>query len=226
MIEQKDLKKIEEIAWKSNFEHGLWDMLYGIFLIMTILINYLMFFMYDIIDIASEYVPLISIILVLSIIFAIGFLFRYLYGLVGVPRVGYVKYSLKRKRFLYITIIGLLLYFIFVYIYVIYIFNLIEENLNIKYLIYILPLINGLIIYIIPTCIVAYFLAFKRLYVYGLFAGLVELINELLFDIFDTFYYFRDLLMSIVGLFIISIGFIFFIVFLKKYPKTNKKGEK
>ncbi|MFX1495252.1 MAG: hypothetical protein ACFFBZ_13280 [Promethearchaeota archaeon] len=206
-----DIKSLEKKVYRSFFEDGFWDIFIGM-----LLLGFSLGWTRIIFDILE---PLD--IMIISIIWnTITFLIFYLgKKFITIPRIGIVKFGQKRKArqkklkiFLLINVVFGCVVFILTF------FGLLEilaiwGSLT--------PLLIGLISYTFPFTIIAYFLQFNRLYIYALMGGFSFFISDVIYSILGS------PLDSIIGFgvpggIIVLIGLIFFIKFLRKYPKPKK----
>ena len=211
MTEQIDLKGLENKAWKSAFQDGIWDIYFGwLFLGLAIAPFGDTFGLPG--DIGS------MIVIFCWNIFAVLFL---ILGKkkITIPRIGFVKFGAKRKkmkkRLLAFLIFNMFLAFLLLFVNISGIFN----SLNIGGLIE--PLVVGLLLITVPLSILAYFLEFHRLYIYALLFGLGFFISELLYPFVGSP---LDLFLSqgLVGFAVFSIGVVYLVQFLRKYPSSQK----
>ncbi len=207
MNDNIDLKKIEKKAWTSYFQDGLWDIFLGL-----VLLN---FGIAPIIEDLTGTIYEISYYAILIIAFII------FYGgkkYITAPRLGRAKFSVERKSKRKKTIIVLTLSVLFGLIMLILTST---DFLSFKNTIQFIAIIFG-INAIIVFSIMAYFLDFNRLYLYGwFFAGsiiLTELSRNYVGTIYDNVLGF-----VIFGGIMILIGIIYFIRFLQKYPLTHEE---
>jgi len=204
------LEKLEKKAWRTTLEDGIIDIYFGIL-------------------IASfgpsiglhDFLPVPFNILLGPILIGFGLVFfilskKYLIK----PRIGFVKFGRKRKARKLKIIVVLLVNMVLLLI--IFLVNL-SNNEGIFSLPYTIEyLLEGVLFLTIPLCFVAYFLQFNRLYVYAFLLGwgfFLADISSLIVPIPFNFLFSYLLLGGIM----ITIGTIYLIRFLKKYPLP--KGE-
>jgi hypothetical protein len=206
-----DIKSLEKKVYRSFFEDGFWDIFVGM-----LLLGFSLGWTQIIIDIFE---PLD--IMIISIIWnTITFLIYYLgKKFITIPRIGTVKFGQKRKArqkklkiFLLINVLFGCIVFILTFFGLLD-FLVLGGSLT--------PLLIGLIAYTFPFTIVAYFLEFNRLYIYALMGGFSFFISDIIYSILGS------PLDSIIGFgvpggIIVVVGLIFFIKFLRKYPKPKK----
>ena len=211
MNEQIDLRGLEKKAWRSAFQDGIWDIYLGlIFLGLSIAPFGDTFGLPG--DVGSMIIVLCwNTIAVLFLILGKKF--------ITIPRIGFVKFGAKRKktkiRLLAFLIFNVILGFSFLFVNISGFF----EWLNIGSLTE--PLVIGLLLITVPLSILAYFLEFHRLYIYAIFFGLGFFNSELLYPLvgspLDLFFS-----LGLVGIAVVSIGLVYFIQFLCKYPSSQK----
>jgi hypothetical protein len=201
--EKIDLKELEEKAWKTTFEDGLLDIYFGIlFLGLTFS------------KILDEFLPNVSSIIGISIIFGGVIFFILCKRFISQPRIGKVKFgqiriARKAKTILILTINFFILLIIFL---------LGELTLLPSYL---SGLLVGLLFMALPLFLVAYFLQYNRLYFIALIVGLSFFFEELLALAMVPEPLDGIIAFGIISAIILIMGFIIFINFLKKYPLTK-----
>ena len=211
MTESIDIKKLEKKAWKSEFQDGIWDIYFGwLFLGLAIAPFGDTFGLPG--DVGSMIIILCwNIIAVLFLTLGKKF--------ITIPRIGFVKFGAKRKkmkkRLLAFLIFNMILAFLLLFVNISGFF----AALNIGSLTE--PLVVGLLLITVPLSILAYFLEFHRLYVYAILFGLGFFFSELLYPLVGSP---LDLFLSLgfIGFAVFSIGLVFFVQFLRKYPLSQK----
>lgn len=207
-----DLKLLEKKVYKSFFEDGFWDIFIGM-LILGFAVSWTRVFF----DIFEPWDLMIILIIWNTIAFLVFYLGK---KFVTTPRIGIVKFGDKRKArqrrlriFLAINVLfGFIIFFLTF-------FGLLEFLSLTGSL---APLIIGLVAITFPFTIIAYFLDFNRLYIYGLIGGLTFFMSDIIYSVLGS------PLDSIIGFgvpggIIIFIGLSFLIKFLRKYPKPKKE---
>ena len=134
---------------------------------------------------------------------------------ITIPRIGFVKFGEKRKRDQKILfILGLLTFIIVTTIFVLFKFSsfgFIGENSNAP--------IGYAFFFIVTINIIAYFLQFKRLFVYSILFGISIPFSELLYKIvgepLDNIIAF-----SLTSLPILIVGCVLFFKFIRNYDKN------
>jgi hypothetical protein len=208
MPEKIDLKTLEKRIWRFTYQDGLWDIFFGL-----LILGYAFLFLIDESGLGDSFSLMIFLICwnsVPIVILSLGK--KYL-----IPkRVGLVRFGLKRqknkKRLVYFlvanAVIGLIL--------------MILTPLALSHIIVLegllVPLFIGLVFISLPLCILAFFLDYRRLYIYALAFGLGFTFTEVLFPLVGTL---MDFIISLglPGAIVTFLGFYFLISFLKKYPK-------
>ena len=210
ITENIDLKEIEKKTWRSTLEDGILDIYFGILVLgMGIAIT-----LSDIIpDPLNKIIPFIFI--GPGLIF---FLAAKKY--ITQPRLGVVKFGLKRKGRKLKIVIGLSINFIILL--TIFIIRIVNPELDLEFPGYLDGLIIGLLFITLPICFAAYFLQYPRLYFIGLLVGLSFFLSDLFsilipepFDALSAF--------SIVSCTIIFIGLVSLIKFIRKYPLLKEE---
>ena len=210
ITENIDLKEIEKKTWRSTLEDGILDIYFGILVLgMGIAIT-----LSDIIpDPLNKIIPFIFI--GPGLIF---FLAAKKY--ITQPRLGVVKFGLKRKGRKLKIVIGLSINFIILL--TIFIIRIVNPELDLEFPGYLDGLIIGLLFITLPICFVAYFLQYPRLYFIGLLVGLSFFLSDLFsilipepFDALTAF--------GIVSCTIIFIGLVSLIKFIRKYPLPKEE---
>jgi len=198
-----DLKELERKAWRSTFNDGLFDIYIGI-MFFGISVGYLLGELFTII---YNYLFLFLILGIAILILTIG------KRKITIPRMGFVKFGktrkMRKKRILLVLLINVIILLI--------IYFITEPSSGFLKLV---PPFNSLILglfMIIPLCAIAYFLQFRRLYFYGIFMGLTPFLTDV-FEFFMSNIAAIILVFTIIDGFIIFIGFVFLIKFVKRYP--------
>jgi hypothetical protein len=204
MVEQLNLKEIEKKAYQFTFKDGLYDMAYGLLLVLVsiapilremIYLGYIFFLIFP--------APLIII---------LGK--RY----VTIPRIGIVKFSQKRtksqSKILLLIAVLVPLTVLMVILTFLGMFNVTVGG-------YIVPVGAGLFALILLS-LVAYFIDYSHFYLYGISIGLgipvAEVLEPLLGDLFNYVVCF-----GISGALIFMYGLLTFITFVQKYPIPNEE---
>ena len=211
MNEQIDLRGLEKKAWRSAFQDGIWDIYFGwLFLGLSIAP------FGDTFGLPGDVGSMIIVICWNTI--AVLFLIlgkKY----ITVPRIGFVKFGAKRKKvkksLLGFLIFNMILAFLLLFVNISGFFNWLNIGVLTE------PLVIGLLLITVPLSVLAYFLEFHRLYIYAIFFGLGFFISELLYPLVGAP---LDLFLSqgMVGIAVFSIGLVYFVQFLRKYPSSQK----
>jgi len=202
-----NLKEIEKKAYRSTFEDGLFDIFYGCLMILFGVTPLLDHFN---VPAPIKYLPIFLIILII----VIG------KRKVTIPRMGIVKFGSKRKENRKkVIIISLVAVIITNSILILIISNIITSDELKQFGDYTTPVIIGIFITIVLS-LKAYFLDFKRLYLYAILLGAGISIAEILYPYvgspMDGIYAF-----CITGSGILIYGSYLLSVFLKNYPKPQ-----
>ena len=207
MNENIDLKKIEKKAWTSYFQDGLWDILLGL-----ILLN---FGIAPLIEDITGITYLLSYNVVLIVAFIIFYSGK---KYITTPRLGKVKFSAERKTKQKKTTLVVALSVLFGLI--VFAFAA-TDFLSFKTTIYFGAILFG-INAVIVFSVMAFFLDFNRLYVYGWFFALsiviVEISRPYVSSTFDNIIGF-----GIFGGIILLIGIAYLIRFIQKYPLQTEE---
>ncbi len=206
--EKLNLKELEKKAYRSTFQDGIWDIYLGIIILGLALSTIGTLFGLD---------SIISMLFILPLVYSIAIAVLILgKKKITVPRIGYVKFGLKRQRrkkelLIFLSIIFIINVIIFL------LSNL--EIVDIGGL-----LILTIIIIVIPLSIVAYLLDFRRLYLIALLIGIgiytsIEFVDILGYPLSPI------LSFGIIGGVIIFWGIYYLIKFLKKYPIVEQNSE-
>ncbi len=213
MTEKIDLKTLEKKAYRSVFNDGLWDIFIGM-LILNLGVGPLFNDLFESLDFLT---PLIS-----SLIWNIITLLIFILGkkYVTIPRVGYVKFGPKRKsKQLKLKIFLICVLIVNLILFVIRLVGIIDYNQIQPFLV---TLFLGFGIFILPFCVMAYFLEFTRLYYYAFSAGIgfifVDFLTPIVGNPLDIITVF-----GVIGGIITIIGLYYFIIFLKKYPLSKRE---
>jgi hypothetical protein len=200
-----NLKEIEKKAWRSYFQDGLWDLFLGLLLL------------------SFGIIPFLEGIGIPHLLSYIAFIPAYVVFFAGkkyitVPRMGFVKFGSKRKSKKMKARIVLAISVIFGFV----VFLLALTNtLPVKGTLHFGALAFG-INAIIVFSLLAYFLDFTRLYLYGLFFAVsiafVELSRSYVGSTYNAFVGFGTF-----GGITTIIGIAYLIRFLQKYPLPPEK---
>ena len=206
MSETIDLKELEKKAWKSTLEDGIFEIYFGI-LHLSLALGIVL----------DKILPeSLSAIITLSFI-GLGFIFFLIAKkYISQPRIGKVKFARPRIMRYVKTIALLTVNFI-----VILIIYLIRFSLRIP--MYLYGLIVGLLFFTLPLSFVAYLLQFNRLYVIAILTGVSFFLDEIFALLMVPEPFDSLLAFGIISTLIISIGIVFFIRFLKKYPLPKEE---
>lgn len=131
------------------------------------------------------------------------------------PRLGVVKFGLKRKGRKLKTLLILSINLI-----ILLILNLIRftnPELNLEFPGYLDGLIIGLLFITAPVCFTAYFIQYPRFYFIGLLVGISFFLSDL-FSIFTPEPFDTLIVFSLISGIIIILGVISLIKFIRKYP--------
>jgi len=211
VTEKINLKGLEKRAWRSAFQDGIWDIYFGwLFLGLSIAP------FGDMVGLPGDLGSMIIILCwnTIAVLFLVlGKKF------ITIPRIGFVKFGAKRKklkkRLLAFLIFNMILASLLFFVNLSGFFDL----LNIGGLTE--PLVIGLLLITIPLSVLAYFLEFHRLYIYAILFGLGFFISDLLYPLVGSP---LDLFLSqgLVGFGVFSIGLVYLVQFLRKYPLSQK----
>jgi hypothetical protein len=211
MTENLSLRELEKRAYRSTFQDGIWDVFLGIILLnmaISILLPELGFTRGNII---SD----LNVIYIFFLLFGLAF-FTLGKKYITVPRMGYVKFGPKRKRNLTKSIVVLSLSVILgLVLFILTMSGKIPYALRVKF--HFVPIIFALNV-IIVFSLLAYFLDFERLYIYAFLYAVPFVIGRPLQQIIGYRYMLTTLLFISSSIMII-VGLVFFVRFIKKYPK-------
>ena len=211
MSEQINLGGLEKRAWRSAFQDGIWDIYLGWLFLGLAIAPF-----GDTLGLPGDVGSMILILCwnTIAVLFLVlGKKF------ITIPRIGFVKFGAKRKkmkkRLLAFLIFNMILAFLLLFANISGFFN----SLNIGGLTE--PLVVGLLLITVPLSILAYFLEFHRLYIYAILFGLGFFNSELLYPLVGSP---LDLFLSqgLVGIAVFSIGLVYLVQFLRKYPLSQK----
>jgi hypothetical protein len=214
MSTQIDLKAIEQKAFRSTFQDGLWDIYFGLVVVGMALFIYRP---------ASGY-SLVNILLVLLI-------FSLAYGLfwagkkyITLPRMGQVQFGAKRKRrklIMTIVLSVIVLFQVILFVFTLLVWRNPELSAGFKNLLpdkNIMDLIVASIgaLMVGPSMIlVAYFRDFPRGYYIAVMMALT---------VFLMLFLNQPVYPIIIGILIALPGFVLFIRFLRKYPLHKEEA--
>ncbi|NHJ03286.1 MAG: hypothetical protein EAX90_00520 [Candidatus Heimdallarchaeota archaeon] len=213
MNENIDLEKLEKKAAAAIFQDGIFDISLGHALIAFGIASWL----YGVVP--ETLSTILGIVIYLAVIIPIWFVNFF----VTRPRLGIVKFGIKRRRrsTLVITIVSITLIANIV-IFILLFTDVIQFNGQL----YLLAAIFGLIPLVIFTGM-AFFLSYNRLYVIGPLFSVAIFLKEFL--TLQDLELISNIVYTGVGVIIVTIGLVYLIRFLKKYPKvevdSNEFGE-
>ena len=162
MSQQISLREAERKAFRTTYNHGLWDIFLGCFFLMFVIGPYLSPSLGDFWS-SAVFLPFWGLVFLVI---------RVIRKHVVTPRVGVVKFGLARKtKLAKFTVVMLLVNVIA------FILGLVAAMSFGKVPGQIYTIIFGMIL-LIGFSIAAYFLDFSRLYIYGLLVGLSPLVGE------------------------------------------------
>ncbi len=205
MTEKIDLKKIEKKAWKSYHQDGLWDIFLGL-----ILLN---FGIAPLLEEITGTTYLLSYIIILVVAFIIFYSGK---KYITTPKLGRVGFGTERKSKTKKTSIVLTISVVLGLI----VFIIATNTLPIIGTIHFGAIVFG-INAIIVFSLMAYYLDFNRLYLYGWFFGASIALSEISYNYVGYTY---DNIIGF-GLFagiMIIIGLAYLIRFMQKYPNPSE----
>ncbi len=212
MPEHIDIKEIENKAWRSTFQDGLWDIYIGL-IITGIGFSWLGGFFG---------LPETMNVLVTVCSWDIGAMIILLLGkkYITRPRMGFVKFGQVRKKRK--KILALFLGLMVAFTVITLIFTLLGIfKLQIPG--FLVMLLIGLLFITLPFSVLAYFLQLRRMYLYALLGGLGLFISELLLPIIGVPYH-HIIPFGVIGLVITITGLTFFFRFLQRYSLKEDEG--
>ena len=136
------------------------------------------------------------------------------------PRLGIVKFGLKRKGRKLKTLIVLSINLIILLI--LYIIRFTNPELNLEFPGYVDGLILGLLFITAPVCFAAYFIQYPRFYLYGILLGISFFLSDI-FSIFIPEPFDTLIVFSLISGIIIIMGIMYLIKFLQKYPLSKEE---
>ena len=205
MNENLDLEKLEKKAASSLYQDGIFDISLGHVLIAFGTASWL-----------ENHLPeTVSTLLALVIYLVVFIPIWVVYFFVTKPRLGIVKFGIKRRRSNAIVISLVTLVLIANIVVFILIFTDIIQFSGYEYL---LAAIFGLVPLVIFTAM-AYFLSYNRLYLTGLLFSAGFFLKELL--TLQSLDLYGNIVFISIGGIIIAIGLAYLIRFFKKYPKIK-----
>lgn len=202
MVENIDLKKIEKMAYRFTFQHGLYDIFVGLILI------------------GVGFGPSLYDILPTPLNFFIPESFAIIFYLLGMkyiikPRMGIVKFGEKRKadkKKLMIVMTGSLSITVIAFVW-----SMSSDSQLILFDSLAGWLIIGLLLATLPIATIAYFLDIDRMYIYGVLVGIGIPVIEFLKN--DMSYAMASLIVNGgIGSVFVVIGAILLFRFVRKYP--------
>jgi len=205
MNNQLDLKALEQKAWKSFFDDGLWDIYLGLLLALMGISG----FISHNTSLNEDQATLVYLALMVTIMAAFWVGKRFIVA----PRIGRVKFQAKKRRkisaVLFVSVIvGLIAWW--------FAADMTsaspEQRATLKELFPLIYALNALIVF----GAIAYFTSFERLYYIGILFALPVPVDQWLYDSYGIN---LDYIAFIVpAAIIIVIGIWYFVRFLKNYP--------
>jgi len=134
---------------------------------------------------------------------------------ITIPRLGFVRFGARRKKTRKLLLIFLIINVCFAFLLLILSFSGVSAWFQLNPLLD--PLLIGILVITLPLSILAFFLEYYRLIFYSILAGLGFLISEFFYLVVGPIY---DILLSfgLISLIILTIGLIYLVKFLRKYP--------
>lgn len=202
MSQKISLKDAERKAFKSAFQHGLWDIFIGCFLLMFVIAPSLSRSLGDFWS-SVVFLPFFVV------VFVVLWLVR---KHVIVPRVGIVEFGAWRKkrviRFNIVMFLALTVAFVLSFLSLVQ-FDLIPGWIHIA---------RFSLVFLIVFFVVAYFLDFTRLYIYGVLIALSPLIGEVFYVYLKVPHHGIPISFGISASLIILTGLVLFVRFLQDHP--------
>lgn len=214
MTQNVDLKELEKKAWKSTFEDGLWDFLFGMY--------FLGMAIGSLAPLYSRSLQLLFVPIWVMSIWNIGGFLLFFFGKkrITIPRIGFVKYGPKRKANRKKLVISMVILVSITVTLVILTISGIFRNLQLEE--YTIMLLIGLSFVAVPFSLFAYFMKFNRLYIIAVMGGTSLFLGKLLNPFVGK--PFGDVIVFVsFGSVIILTGVILFIRFLRKYPLLKEE---
>lgn len=210
MSKSIDLKALEKKAWRSVFQDGLWDIYLGILLMAFAVSAWL-----DTLSISEDLRMGIYIGVMLFAMLVLGVGKRF----ITIPRMGRVKFGVKRKKMqnytrlvlLFSVVVGLIMYWVTASIYA-------GESGGIFSMRWLMPLVWVLNIVIVAGA-AAYFLEYDRLYIIGLLYALtvpLDFVIKIATQVDVGMYIFL-----VAGLIILLMGSVYLYRFMRDHKPLN-----
>ncbi len=211
MTENLSLRELEKRAYRSTFQDGVWDIFLGIMLLnmaISVLLTTLgLSLLQSALGLAVISIPLTA--------FGLAF---FILGkkYITVPRMGYVEFGPKRKsnrrKSIFVLSISAILGLL---IFILTLSGKMPYELRFKFpVVLIIFALNVIIVF----SLLAYFFDFGRLYIYAFLYAVPFVIGKPLQQITGYRYMFTALLFISSSIMII-VGLVFYVRFIKKYPK-------
>lgn len=211
IMENMNLKELEKKAYRSTFQDGIWDVFLGIMLLnmaISVLLTTMDFtLLQSALGLAVISIPLTA--------FGLAF---FILGkkYITVPRMGYVEFGPKRKsnrrKSIFVLSISAILGLL---VFILTMSGKFSYVLRVKFPV--IPIVFTLNV-IIVFSILAYFFDFERLYIYAFLYAVPFVIGKPLQQI-TGYRYMLTTLLFISSSIMITIGLVFFVRFINKYPK-------
>jgi hypothetical protein len=209
MTNNTNLKTLERKAWRSYFQDGLGDIFLGCIVLMFAIAPPLSRMGLGDFWSSAVFIPFWALIFLLIVLIR-----KY----VVLPRIGVVKFGqTRRKKLLKFNVL------MFVVLLLGLILGIISfQNINAPGWVHSLRFIA---IVLVGSSLAAYFLDFKRLYVYGIIIALSIPIGEWLYVHTGVPHHGYPITFGITAAIMIIIGLILFVRLLRKYRCPNKEVE-
>jgi MFS family permease len=213
MSEDIDLKALEKRAYRSTFDDGLWDLFIGL-IVLSIGLGPLIGYLLSLYELWTAIIPSLICNILAFLIFYFGKKY------ITIPRIGYVKFGLKRKsKQLKLKFFLIIVFIVNVILFVLPLLGIIDYAEIAPLFI---TLLLGFGVFTFPFCVMAYFLDYTRLYYYAFSVGIGYFLIEFLTPIVG-YLLGMAIIFNTIGASIVLIGLYYFIYFLKKYPLSKQE---
>lgn len=202
MSQKISLKDAELKAFTSAFQHGLWDIFIGCFLLMFVIAPSLSRSLGDFWS-SVVFIPFFVV------VFIVLWLVR---KHVIVPRVGFVEFGAWRKK--RVIRYNILMVFALMVAFVLSILSLVQFDSIPGWI----HTARFSLVFLIVFFVAAYFLDFTRLYIYGVLIALSPLIGEVLYVYLKVPHHGIPITFGISASLITLTGLVVFVRFLQDHP--------
>lgn len=202
MSEKISLRKSEAKVFQSTFQDGLWDIFIGCYMLQFVFVLYLSTYLGDFWS-TAVFLPIVGLLLL-----GLWLTKKYVVN----PRLGSVKYGPWRKarmfRFNLLMLVFLVLALVFGFL------SVVEFGFTPDWMV----AARFSLIVLIFFSLIAYFLDYKRMYIYGIIVSLAPIVGEWLHVNLGASHHGWPITFGVCALIMITTGITLFVKFLRSHP--------